>query len=680
MRIYEYAKKHNTTSKNILSVLKEGGFEFKSHMALITPEALGFLDKKFIKSTTRADSRPQQEQSKTMQKVKPKQKTTKPLQPGRGPLPKEGKEAPVVREKKNGQERARFQEPKKIIVRPMSLADAAKEMGKPATGVILTLLKWGVVANLNQVLPEELVKRLALQYGIEVEEAKRKDVAISPEREAPEDSQALQPRFPVVVVMGHVDHGKTTLLDFIRKARVAAKEKGGITQHLGAYEVKTPGGGIVFLDTPGHEAFSKIRMRGARAADIAVLVIAADDGIMPQTVESINHAKSMGLPIVVAINKVDKASSSQIEAVKHGLSRYDLLPEDWGGDVICVPISAKLGQGIDSLLEMIILQAQIMELKADKEVPARGHVLESKIEKGRGPVATLICQHGTAKVGDFFVCGNTFGKINSMINSYGQRVRVAEPSIPVLVAGFDSLPEAGDFFEVVSAQEHRKARLGKRERKPSVSELLAVGSKEDINMIIKADSDSSKEALLWAIESLSSKLEKGFNVVQASVGNISESDIELASISGSIVVGLHVKLEAKASLLAQRVAVKVDLFDIIYKLIDFLKEYAEGKKEVKKEFKKIGEAVVLRVFKIKKIGVIAGCIVKDGRFIKNGTVFAWRGDTKVGEGKIISLQREKKTVKEAHAGFECGFVVDGFDEWEVDDRVECYAEVTEENK
>jgi len=283
-----------------------------------------------------------------------------------------------------------------------------------------------------------------------------------------------------------------------------------------------------------------------------------------------------------------------------------------------------------------------------------------------------------AKVGDFFVCGNTFGKINSMINSHGKRVSIAEPSIPVKVAGFNSLPEAGDFFEVVSQQEYRKARLGKREKKLDIQKVLATGVKGDINIIVKADSDSSREALLGGLEKIAKKLDKGFNVVHSAVGDINESDVDLAAISGSQIVGLHVKAESKAASLAQGHSVTIKLFNIIYKLLEYLQEFSESKKEIKKEVKRIGEAVVLRVFKIKNVGVIAGCIVKDGRFSKDGTIVAWRGKTKVGEGKIISLQREKKTVKEVHAGFECGFIIDGFNDWEVDDRVECFLEVAEE--
>jgi len=682
MRVYEYAKKQEVASKELLSLLSGEGFGFASHMSVLTDEALVFLDKHFSK---KVESK--KVVSKKVSEVSGRNIENKKVKQIREPVAK-GKEKSVNIAKQRAvpqkkvpkstfvKKESKLKEPKKIIIKPMILSDFADDAARSATEVILTLLKWGIVCAKNQMLPEEVVAKLAGHYELEVQEAVVKVEAFEKAESIIKGPQ--QERLPVVVVMGHVDHGKTTLLDFIRKSRVASREKGGITQHLGAYNVETSGGGIVFLDTPGHEAFSKIRMRGARAADIAVLVVAADDSIMPQTVEAINHAKSVNLPIVVAINKIDKAGSAQIERVKQDLTKYDLLPEDWGGDVVCAPISAKLGQGVEHLLDMISLQSQMMELKADRTSPARGYVLESKIEKGRGAVATVILQHGIAKVGDYFVCGKTFGKISSMVDSYSKRVKSVEPSIPVQVSGFDTLAEAGDFFEVVSQQEYKKARQGKREQKATPTKMMTT-LKESLNLIVKADSDSSKEALLWAIEKTSKDFEKGFTIVHSAVGNVNESDIDLAAISGSLIVGLHVRTEPKASAAAQRLSVQVHLYDIIYKLVEFLQEYAESKKEVKKELRKIGDAVVLRVFNIKKIGVIAGCAVKDGRFSKDGSVVIYRGMKKIGEGKIKSLQREGKTVKEVHAGFECAFLIDGFSEWEVDDRVECYLEMTQEN-
>jgi len=572
---------------------------------------------------------------------------------------------------------------REIIIEAMTPDGVAFAIGKPVTEVILTLLQWGIVCPKNQLLPEDLVARLAQHYEsipitkvVQDEYAPEKDISALSQEAVKKDK--LEVRLPVVVVMGHVDHGKTTLLDFIRNTRVAAKEKGGITQHLGAYEATTSHGGVVFLDTPGHEAFTRIRMRGAKVADIVVLVVAADDSVMPQTIEAIKHAKAMSVPVIVAINKIDKVEKPQLEVVKRDLSQHDLLPEEWGGDIVCVPISAKTGQGVDQLLEMIILQSQMIGLEADKTVAARGYILESKLEKGRGPVATLICQHGTIKKGDFFICGKTVGKVNSLIDSYGKRVEQAGPSIPVRVAGFSKLPEAGDFFRVVSQREYKKARSTKLDDRSAVPKVIPVEGV--INIIVKVDTSSSQEALLGSLAKLSKKLEKGFHIIHAAVGDISESDVTLAATTGSIIVGLHVKTEPNAKTLARRGSIDIRQFDIIYKLIENLEEYSESKKEIKKVRMKIGEAVVLKVFDIKNVGVIAGCAVKDGRCSHDGSLEIWRGNEKVGEGPIKSLQREKKTVKEVHAGFECGFLIDGFTDWQVDDRVECYIEVLPDDK
>lgn len=666
MRIYEYAKKNKITSKDIVVLLEGKGFDVSSHMAVMTDDMIAFLDDHF--------------KDKAKVKKVEKQQVAQPLNNKVAQKVQDQKEFEKDVKTEESIQKSKVIEPvvvntnKKLVIRPMILSEFSDETGRPATAVILTLLKWGVVCAKNQVLSKEIVEKLARHYEIEIEAPVVKK-ASEIEKGSRQKEVGSDSRLPVVVVMGHVDHGKTTLLDFIRKTRIAAKEKGGITQHLGAYEVSTPNGGIVFLDTPGHEAFSRIRMRGSKVADIAVLVVAADDGIKPQTLESIKHASSVGLSIIVAINKVDKVKPEQIDRVKQELSKYGLLSEDWGGETICVPISAKLGQGVDHLLEMILLQAQMMDLKTDKKANPKGYVLESKVQKGRGAVATLILQHGVAQVGQFFVCGKTIGKITSVVDSQGKNLRVFGASVPVQISGFEQLPEAGDSFEVVSQDEYKKARQGKREIVVDTPKMIDVSDKATLNLIVKADSDSSREALLWVIEDLSKELEKSYKILQASVGDISESDVDLASVSNSLLVGLHVKAESKAMALAQKLSVDIHLFDIIYKAVDYLKEYSESKKELKKELKKTGEAFVLRVFDIKNVGVIAGCIVREGVFTKGAKIIAYRGTKKVGEGTIKSLERDKKSVKDVHAGFECGFVTDGFSGWEVDDRVECYIEV-----
>lgn len=674
MRIYEYAKKSKATSRELLDILLEGGFEFPSHMSVMTDEAIAFLDDKFAAPKPQNDGAVKKNENiDSVKSASAKNIPEKTLNQGLNQSMTKDSSSfhPTIKKQELHPEPA---SQLKIILKPMILSDFALVSGRPATAIILTLLKWGVVCAKNQVLSQEVVERLARHYSLEVEAPVAKTIEEKTHVVRPKEA-GKDNRLPVVVVMGHVDHGKTTLLDFIRKTRVAAREKGGITQHLGAYEVETPMGGIVFLDTPGHEAFSRIRMRGAKVADIAILVVAADDGVKPQTLESIKHANSVGLPIIVALNKIDRVKTDQLDRAKQELSKQGLLSEEWGGQTIFAPISAKLGQGIDHLLEMIILQSQMMELKTDRSANPSGYVLESKIQKGRGAVATLILQHGVASLGQFFVCGNTCGKITSVVNSHGKSLKTFGASIPVQISGFEQLPEAGDHFEIVSLQDYKKARQGKRDISQETPKMMEVSEKAQLNLILKADSDSSKEALLWVISDLSKGLEKGFRIIQASVGDISESDIDLASISNSIIVGLHVKAESKALSMAQKLSIEINLFDIIYNIVDFLREYSESKKEIKKELKKTGEATVLRVFDIKNVGVIAGCVVRDGVFTRGAKIAAYRGNKKVGEGTIKSLERDKKSVKEVHSGFEFGFISEGFSAWEVDDRVECYIEI-----
>lgn len=687
MRVYEFSKKNEITSKEVLALLQENGFAVASHMSVLTDDALQFLENHYKKKTSQPphEEAPQKKETKQIESVpmtqqepiKKEIKVTKPteLKPVEKPVVKkeQGAKPTFTQSKVAVAPAVATQESKALALEPISLADFASKAQKPFTDVIVTLMKWGILSNKNQILTEDLVERLAAHYQLKLvkkEEKKQEHGKI----EAVEGAQ-LEERVPVVVVMGHVDHGKTTLLDFIRNTRVAAREKGGITQHLGAYEAKTPQGSIVFLDTPGHEAFSKIRQRGIKVADIAILVVAVDDSVMPQTIEAIKHAQSMKVPIIVAINKIDKVDVSRFDVVKRDLTQHGLVPEEWGGDVIFVPLSAKLGTGVDKLLEMIILQSQIMELRADVSGSGRGYVLESKLEKGRGPVATVLFQHGNAHVGDYFVAGNTQGRITSMVDSYGKRIESVGPAVPVQVAGFTELPEAGDFFEIVDKTTYLKSRQTAPVAK--TQPMMRVADQGSIKLIVKTDSNSSKEALLESIEKLSKKSEKGFTIINSGLGNVLESDVELAADTGSRIITLHVKTEPNAATLAQRLGVTIDVYDIIYKLLESLEELAERGKEIKYIRKKIGEAVVRKVFDIKNLGVIAGSYIKEGIFTREGTVVAFRSNKKIGGGKIVSLQRDKKNVKEVHTGYECAFMVEGFNDWEVDDRVECYIDVPE---
>jgi len=556
-----------------------------------------------------------------------------------------------------------------IISKAMTLGDVALQLGVPAGDVILYLLRRGEVFNKNKVLPENTIKELARHYGFDFEI--KVDVRAAESTVTAEHADDHVKRAPVVVVIGHVDHGKTSLLDYIRKTRVAQRERGGITQHLGAYKVATAHGNLVFLDTPGHEAFLFMRARGVKIADIAVLVVAADDGIMPQTVEAIRHAREAKVPLVVVINKIDKVEKKRIDEVKAQLSRYDVTVEDWGGDVICLPVSAKTGEGVDTLIETLPVYAELLDLKARVSGPGVGYILEAKMEKGRGVVAAVILQHGVLNVGDYVATGSTVGRINAMVSSMGKQLNVVGPTEPVSLAGFDDLPRAGEVIRVITADEYKTARATGRVR---VSEVGAGESRENaINIILRVDTDSSKEALVLAIEKVAKQQKSDINITQAGVGAITESDIEFAASTGSAIYGFCVKPGSQVLLLAKKLHVPVQTFYVIYHLLDDLSARIEKTRKPEVVEKKIGEAIVRKVFNIKG-QVIAGCYVKSGRIVRGCKATIWRDGQKIGEGILQTLQREKRVVKEVAAGFECGFVIDGFNNFNEEDRVECTIE------
>ena len=675
MRVYEFSRICGVPAKDLLAVLKKAGFDVSSHMAMLSEKELNFLRKKYVAP----EVTPMEQQSSPIKKEKKAEKVIEKIVKQQKPATEKKKEAipvtPYVTPTKPASLKVEIEQEKKvvpvteeIILEPMLVGEFAAKVHKLASDVILALLRMGVMATKNQVINEDIVARLAEHYHIKaIKKAEKQNLLQGIDATA----GALTARPPVVVVVGHVDHGKTTLLDFIRKTKVAAKEKGGITQHLGAYEVKIPQGNIIFLDTPGHEAFSKMRGRGIGVADIAILIVAADDSIMPQTVEAIKFAQEAKLPIIVAINKIDKVDFARIENVRRGLAQYGLLPEEWGGEVVCIPISAKTGQGVDQLLEMISLQADLMELKADATRAGIGYVLESKPEKGRGPMATVLCKQGTVHIGDYFVCGNTVGKVNSLINSEGLRIQKMGPAVPVAIAGFEALPEVGSLFKVVEYEEYKKTKDKLSDKKTGAQKFVTEGA---LNLIIKTDSISTKEALLGAMDKIAKNVGKEFNIIHAGIGPVSESDVALAASTGSSVVTLHVKPEVNAALLARHSNVSVDVFDIIYKLLENLEERIKGKKEVVMVKTKIGQAIVRAVFTIKNVGVVAGCYVSEGRFTRDGSVIIYRRNKEIGSGLIKSLQRDRKAVKEVHTGFECGFLVEGFEDFVIDDRIDCYIE------
>lgn len=588
------------------------------------------------------------------------------------------------------------------ITSALRVGDLAVALAKPVSDVILNLLKRGMACNINYVVQPDMIKTLAEHYGIKATIIKQQVTAEATEEQVLATrlkKVALEgvARKPIVVVMGHVDHGKTTLLDYIRKKNVAGSEKGGITQHLGAYEVESKQGSIVFLDTPGHEAFSYIRRQGSKITDIAILVIAADDGIKPQTVEAIKHAQAAEVPIIIAINKVDKIKSpAALDTIKRQLTQYDLMTEDWGGQVICVPISAKTGEGIADLLEMVVLQAQMMELRARVDVPAKVFILESHVEKGFGPVATGIVVEGILKQGDFFACGGSAGKVRLLVDSYGKRLVNAQPSVPVKIVGFSSLDNIGEWLSVLTQQEASKfketsyldvqqggASTQSKENFQQFNNNAIAGMavQRALNLILKTDTRGSKEALAGLIEKLA-KDNKEINcpirVIMSGIGDISEGDVELAMNTGAYVIGLHVKTEKNAQSFAKDKNVPVYQHDIIYHIIEFLQEELNKRKEVKTNWEKVAELVVRKVFDIKGLGVIAGCYVREGVVAKGNKVLCMRGGKQVGEGKINSLQRDKKTVKEVHTGYECGFICETYTDWLEDDVVHVMREVKAE--
>jgi translation initiation factor IF-2 len=686
MRVYEFSRICGAPAKDVLASLREAGFSVSSHMSMLTEKELEFLNDKFLnKKQTSMEKHPEQEREIVQKKdecrqeirnrresaVEPHvQKTTQEQRKSE----KSSTDNAEIEKKFDNEQKKRHVEQEVITIEPMVLFDFAVRAHRSSSDVILSLLRMGVVATKNQVLTEDVVTRLVDYY--QLKSAKKNDVQQLLEHIAVEDGQ-LVARPPIIVVVGHVDHGKTSLLDYIRHTRVAAHEKGGITQHLGAYEVKTSSGTLVFLDTPGHEAFSKMRGRGIGVADIAVLIVAADDGIMPQTVEAIKFAKEAKLPIIVAVNKMDKVDPSRIDVIRQQLSQYGLLPEEWGGDTICVPISAKTGKGVDQLLDMIGLQAELMELKADPARAGIGYILESKLEKGRGPIATVLCKQGSVAIGDYFVAGNVIGKVTSMSNYQGERINKVGPAVPVQVAGFSELPEVGNLFKVVSYSDFKKFKEAFKDCRTGSQKVITDGA---LNLVIKTDTISTKEALLESLEKVAKKVGKDFNIIHAGVGPVNESDVAFAESTGSSIVTLHVRPEFNAALLARTVGISIDVFDVIYKLLENLEERIKGTKEVAKVKTKIGQAIVRQVFAIKNVGVVAGCYVSEGRFTRDGFVIVYRRDKEIGTGVIKSLQRDRKTVKEVHAGFECGFIIEGFEDFAIDDRIDCYIEVPSVDK
>ena len=557
---------------------------------------------------------------------------------------------------------------------PISVKDLSIRLQEKPSVIIKSLMDMGIMVGINQALDEAVASKLCVKYHFALKKAPGKEEAALLIHQAPDLAQSLVPRSSIVTIMGHVDHGKTSLLDAIRKTKVAESEHGGITQHIGAYRVKLPHGEITFLDTPGHEAFTAMRMRGASVTDIVVLVVAADDGIMPQTIESIDHARAAGVPIIVAVNKIDKAQAN-LDRVKRQLQEQGLAAEDWGGKTITVPVSAKTGQGIDDLLEMILLEAQMLELKANPKKIARGVVIEAKMSKGRGPVATLLVQNGTLHLNQNIIVGNFYGKIRAMFNDHGVAVTEARPGFPVEALGITGLPEAGEPFFVIEdekeAKELTRARLEKEKQQQikavkriSLEDLhaqIVEGKIKELKIIIKADVQGSLEALKDVIEKLNVS-EIKISIIHTGVGNINSSDAILAAASNALILGFNVVTDDLAKELVAKEGVDVKIYNIIYELADDIKAAVEGMLEPK--FKKVflGRAEVRKVFKLTRAGIVAGCFVTKGKFNRKCTVSLIRNGEAVFEGKLSNLKRFKDDVSEVAENFECGMSLAGYDQ------------------
>ena len=603
-----------------------------------------------------------------------------------------------IRSKKDPNRKGAFIKPEPVVKEPeetikqitipesLTIRELADKMKMPAAALVKKLFLQGQVVSLNQDITFEEAEEIALEFDIIAEKEEKVDMVAELLKEDEEDEADLVKRPPVVCVMGHVDHGKTSLLDAIREANVTSHEAGGITQHIGAYVVEINGEKITFLDTPGHEAFTSMRMRGAQSTDIAILVVAADDGVMPQTVEAINHAKAAGVEIIVAINKIDKEGAN-VERVKQELAEYELIPEDWGGSTVFVPVSAHTKEGIEQLLEMIVLTSEVLELKANPNRKARGIVIEARLDKGRGPVATVLVQKGTLRIGDHVAVGPAHGKVRAMIDHKGERVKVATPSTPVEILGLSGAPDAGEIFVATESDKEAKqisqAYIDQskdklleetKSKKLSLDGLfnqIQAGNVKDLNLIIKADVQGSVEAVKQSLLKLGNE-EVAVRVIHGGVGAITESDVSLASASNAIIIGFNIRPDNTAKEVAERENVDVRLYRVIYDAIEDIENALKGMLEPIYEEKVIGHVEVRQTFKASGVGTIAGSYVLDGKVQRGCRCRVYRGEDMIFEGDLASLKRFKDDVKEVAAGYECGLVFSNFNDIQMEDRVECY--------
>ena len=735
-RVYQVAKEYDVSSDALLSLLKSGGFNVQSHMSVVTEEMEDWVRRKFQeekktsieemerrkafsaqppkKSEVPSKRRKRRKRRRSRDEVReavraelvalqevpkaqkpPEERRKKKRRRRRSELSREEIEENIRRtlagmevgrtrrkrhkEKEEGEEE---KEEKKVlrVSEFTSVAELAEQIGVSPSEVIARCLQMGLMVTINQRLDMETLAMVADEFGYEVELLEEYEEV--GEEETPEGE--LEPRPPVVTVMGHVDHGKTTLLDYIRKTNVVAGESGGITQHIGAYEVSVDGGKVTFLDTPGHEAFTAMRARGARVTDIVVLVVAADDGVQPQTVEAIDHARAAGVPIVVAINKIDLPTANP-ERVKRQLAEYGLIPEEWGGKTVTVEVSAKTGQGVDQLLESLVLMGEMLDLKANPHCRARGVVVEARLDKGRGPVATVLVQEGTLHIGDPFVVGLYSGKVRALLDERGNPKETAGPSTPVQVLGLDGVPQAGDTFAVTETeaeareisrkrQQRRREQEYRMRRHVSLTDLhrqIEEGEVRELRLIVKGDVDGSVEALSDSLMGLENDRVK-VQIIRRGVGAISESDVLLASASDAVIIGFHVRPDPRVRELAAQEGVDIRTYNVIYEAVEDIKAAMSGLLPPERKEEILGTAEVRQTFRVPGVGVVAGCYVQSGVLRRGALVRVLRDHVVVHEGEISSLKRFKEDVREVQAGYECGVGIKDFQGVQVGDILEAY--------
>ena len=732
IRVHELAKELSLKSKDIVSVLQKKGFEVKSHMSVLTKEMVSVVKKEMVpvpdkKASAKKAAAPgkkkasnakvedkkketkkkvTEDKAKSAPKKKEKDEARTPEKKSKGAEPaadkgpetvvekevkpekapsKEAEKKPVKKSGKKASQKASQKEMKVLeLSRYITVRQMASRLKRKTKEIMVELRKRGINAGANQSVDLELVEEIAEEFGYLVEFINYEHEMLS-ELEKPDDPASLKPRIPVVTFMGHVDHGKTSLLDKIRSSRITDRESGGITQHIGAYQIEAGGKRITFLDTPGHEAFTLMRARGADVTDIVILVVAAEEGLKPQTIEAINHSQAAGVSIIVALNKVDKPEANP-ERVKQQLLEHDLVAEDYGGDVIMVEVSAKTGKGIDELIEYISLVAEMLDLKADPSASAKGSIIEARVDKGKGPVATVLVQNGTLRVGEIFTCGVTSGKVRAMFNEHGTPLDEAGPSDPVEILGFSDVPMAGDKFyvvpdeslarEIAEAKQRHSDEMNRSEpaKKLSLEELFRRveddGVKE-LPIILKCDVQGSVETIEAMLNKLTTRKVK-LNVIHKGVGAISENDVLLASASNAIVLGFHVRADKKTVALALQEGIEIRIHNIIYELTNEIRAAMLGMLEPDVTEEVIGHAEVRQVFKVPKIGFIAGCYVTDGIITRKGLARVYRDNIMIQEGRLGSLKRFKDDASEVKQGFECGISIENMKDIREGDEIEIY--------